>query len=100
MTLTGNSNMKKIINAIALATDITPQNAWPNLSRLFLSDMRMYLWDGFAVHNVKDRYIYYFGDPEIDDDGGWFVVRDCLMPIVKELDSRFGEFGAIDWENV
>ena len=90
--------MKKIINAIALAIDLSPR-CGPNLSRLFLSEMREYLRDGFNDAHVKDRYIYWFDDPGIND-ADWLIVRDSIMPIVKELDSRFGEFGTIDWENV
>lgn len=84
--------MQKIVDAISIAIN-------SKLNHMFLSELRMYLWDGFAVHNVKDRYIYYLGDPGIDEDG-WYIVRDSLMPIVKELDCRFGEFGTINWENV
>lgn len=83
--------MKKVISAISVAMDSA-------CSRGFLSEMRIYLSEGFSVEVVKDRYLYFFGDPGIND-AEWLVVRDSILPVVNDLDCKFGEFGVINWED-
>ena len=81
--------MRKVINAIGLAMD----------SRIFLSELRFYLREGFPEDYVKERYLWYFRDPGISE-ADWLIVRDSILPIVRDLDCKFGEFGPINWEDV
>lgn len=75
--------------------------------RNMMSDLRMYVWDGFAVHNVQDLYVNKYGEPDAvaamtsnERFNFWMNVRDAIRPTVLNLYNVFGEFGTINWENV
>jgi hypothetical protein len=86
--------MQHVINTIMVDRDM-------------LSYLRMYLWDGFAVHNVEDLYVNKYGEPDTvanmsnnEQFNFWMNVRDGIEPTVRNLYNLFGEFGTIDWERV
>lgn len=71
--------------------------------REMLSYLRMYMWDGFAQHNIMDLYTNKYGDPTngatgLALDRFWKTVRDSVYPVVRQLYDKHGEFRTIVWE--